>query len=239
MMGYGDMGTAGYPTFLGADKGRNIFRQYLTASVRGYTMLATPNSAVYPKWGACLEIGASTNLGLEKYISPTGYVYGYCYMPGVVPEQGLKLTAVYQQILSPKSFFGQAVVNVLPRGLQENVQLLSWISTRTPSIVKMSADYAIPVYIGDLVLGINVLAVKRLVVTPNFDCTIIGKRALWSAGADLAFDLESILTIEFPITLGITYSYNGGFNGSFNAFQNESGTEMKRHFFGPIFNVVF
>ena len=201
--------------------------------------MPTPNSAVYPKWGACLEIGASSNLGLERYISPTGYIYGYGYLPGFVSGQGVKITAIYQQKLSEKSFFGQAAINILPRGLQENAQLLSWISTRTPSIVKLSADYAIPVFIGDLVLGINVLAVKRLVVTPNFDCTFIGKRALWSAGLDLAFDLESILTIEFPISLGVSYSYNGGFNGSFNAFRNESGTEMKRHFFGPIFNVVF
>lgn len=238
-MGYGEKGAAGNPSFYGVEKGRNIFRQYLSASLRGYTLMPTPNSAVYPKWGACLEIGASSNLGLEKYISPTGYIYGYGYLPGFVSGQGVKITAIYQQKLSEKSFFGQAAINILPRGLQENAQLLSWISTRTPSIVKLSADYAIPVFIGDLVLGINVLAVKRLVVTPNFDCTFIGKRALWSAGLDLAFDLESILTIEFPISLGVSYSYNGGFNGSFNAFRNESGTEMKRHFFGPIFNVVF
>lgn len=238
-MGYGDKGAAGYPSFYGIEKGRNIPRQYLSASVRGYTMLAIPNSAVYPRWGAGLEIGASTNLGLEKLISPGGYVYGYGYLPGFTKEQGLRLTALYQQKLNKDSFFGQSVVNVLPRGLQEDVQLLSWISTRTPSIVKLTADYAIPVFIGDLVLGINVLAIKRLVVTPNFDCTFIGKRALWSAGVDLAFDLESIITIEFPISLGISYSCNGGFNGSFDAFRNESGTDMNRHFFGPIFNVVF
>ena len=238
-MKYGYGTVAGEPSFVGAEKGKNIFRQYFSASLRGYTMLATPNSAVFPKWGAGLEAGVSSNIGLNKYFSPMGYVYGYGYLPGIVPQQGLRLTALYQQKLSDRSYFGQTAVNILPRGLQDNSPLLNWLSTNEPSMVKLSADYAIPVFIGDLVLGINTLAIKRLVVTPNFDCTFVGKNVLWSAGADLVLDIESIITIEFPISLGVTYSYNGGFNGYYDTLHNESGITLGRHFVGPVFNVTF
>ena len=227
-------GVAGKPTFIGSENGRNMFRQYLSASARGYAMLATPNSAVYPRWGACLEAGIYFNLSLGEYLSPAGYVYAYGYLPGVTSEQGFRVSVLHQQKLSAKAPFGQAVVNVLPRGLQNTTSLLSTMSTKNPSMTKLSIDYAVPVFIGNLVMGINVFAVKRLVITPSFDCMFVGAKAgLWSASADVVFDLESILTIEFPVSVGVTYSFNGGFNGSFNK------ETMKRHFVGPIFNVVF
>lgn len=231
-MSYEHGGVAGYPEFIGSGEGKNIFRQYLSTSVRGYTMLATPNSAVYPKWGAGLEIGTYFNLGLGKYISPAGYAYAYGYIPGFTPSQGIKLTATHQQKLSQKSPFGQSVVNVLPRGLKDNTPLLSSMSTINPSMTMVSIDYAAPVFIGNPVLGKNVFAIKRLVLTPSFDCTFIGNKAgLWSASLDAVIDFESIVTLVFPVSLGVTYSFNGGFN---NAFNKET---MGRHFFGPVFNI--
>ena len=225
-------GIAGKPEFIGSEEGRNILRQYLSASVRGYTMLATPNSAVYPKWGAGLEIGTYLNLGLDKYISPAGYAYAYGYIPGFTPVQGIKLSVIHQQKLSSRSLFGQSIVNILPRGLKDNTPLLSSMSVRNPSMTMVSIDYAAPVFIGNPVLGKNVFAIKRLVLTPSFDCNFIGKKAgLWSASLDAVIDFESIVTLVFPVSLGVTYSFNGGFNNSFNK------ETMGRHFFGPVFNI--
>lgn len=227
-------GISGKPEFIGSIAGKNIFRQYLSTSVRGYTMLATPNSAVYPRWGAGLELGTSLNLGLGKYISPAGYAYAYGYVPGFTREQGIKLTVLHQQKISSKAPFGQALVNVLPRGLQDNSALLSSLSIKNPAMTKATVDYAVPVFIGNPVLGINIFAIKRLVLTPSFDCTFFGKKAaLWSASLDAVLDFESIVTLVFPVSLGVTYSFNGGFN---NAFNKET---MDRHFFGPIFNIAF
>ena len=227
-------GIAGEPTFIGSVDGRNIFRQYLTTSVRGYTMLSTPNSAVYPRWGAALELGTYFNLGLGKYISPAGYAYAYGYVPGFTREQGIRLTVLHQQKLSSKAPFGQAVVNALPRGLQNNTAMLSSLSIKNPAMTKVGIDYAAPVFIGNLVLGKNVFAIKRMVLTPSFDCTFLGKKAgLWSASMDIVFDFESIVTLVFPVSVGVTYSLNGGFNNMFNK------ETMKRHFVGPVFNVVF
>ena len=234
-MSYENGGIRNEPTFIGSSKGKNILRQYLSGSVRGYTMLSTPNSAVYPRWGVGVELGASGNLGLEKYISPMGYAYVYGYIPGVTREQGIKFTALHQSKLSSESIFGQAVVNVLPRGLQKQSDILSSLSVKNPHMTKFSMDYAVPIFIGNLVLGKNIFAIKRLVVTPSFDCTLLGKKAeLWSANLDLVFDFESIVTLEFPVSIGVTGSYNGGFNGSFEALKIND-----RFFVGPVFNVVF
>ena len=83
-------------------------------------------------------------------------------------------------------------------------------------------------------LGRNVFAIKRLVLTPSFDCTFFGKKAgLWSTSLDVVFDFESIVTLVFPVSVGVTYSCNGGFNNMFNS------QTMGRHYVGPIFNVVF
>ena len=234
-MSYENGGIRNEPTFIGSSKGKNILRQYLSGSVRGYTMLSTPNSAVYPRWGVGVELGASGNLGLEKYISPMGYAYVYGYIPGVTREQGIKFTALHQSKLSSESIFGQAVVNVLPRGLQKQSDILSSLSVKNHHMTKFSMDYAVPIFIGNLVLGKNIFAIKRLVVTPSFDCTLLGKKAeLWSANLDLVFDFESIVTLEFPVSIGVTGSYNGGFNGSFEALKIND-----RFFVGPVFNVVF
>jgi hypothetical protein len=232
MMSAENGGVAGYPTFVGNSEGKNILRQYLSTSVRGYTMLLTPNSAVFPRWGIGLELGSYLNLGLGKYISPAGYAYAYGYIPGFTREQGIKLTALHQQKLSSNTPFGQSVVNVLPRGLQKETALMSSLSITNPSMTKVSIDYAAPIFIGNPVLGINIFAIKRLVLTPSFDCMFFGKKAgLWSASMDVVLDFESIATLVFPVSLGITYSFNGGFNNTFN---NET---MGRHFFGPVFNI--
>ena len=55
--------TSGYnPVFISHTAGKNTFRHSLTGSLRGYTMLGTASSAVYPKWGIGAEIGASGSL---------------------------------------------------------------------------------------------------------------------------------------------------------------------------------
>ena len=234
-MSYENGGINGEPTFIGSSEGKNILRQYLSGSVRGYVMLSTPNSAVYPRWGIGLELGASGSLGLRKYISPMGYAYAYGYVPGITREQGIRLAVLHQSKLSNDSYFGQAIVNVLPRGLKKHTDILSSLAVNYPHMTKLSIDYAAPIFIGNLVLGRNVFAIKRLVLTPSFDCTLLGMQAkLWSGSLDVVFDFESILTLEFPVSVGVTGSYSGGFNGSFDELKFS-----KRFFFGPVFNVVF
>lgn len=228
------------PVFVESTGGKNTFRHYLTGSVRAYTMLGTPNSAVYPKWGIGIEAGATGSLGLQQFISPMGYLYGYGYLPGIVPQQGLKLSAMYQRKLSPKSYFGQATVTTVPRGLKNNANLMSYLSIYNDNLTNFSADYAIPIFIGDLAIGGSFLYVKRMVLTPHFDFNLVeNKPSLFSVGTSLTFSLESIVFLTWPCSVGVTYSYNGGFNGQFQKLSEDYGIELGRHFVGPVFSVSF
>lgn len=227
------------PVFLGVVEGENKLRQYLSGSIRAYSVLSTPNSAVYPKWGIGVEAGVTGSIGLSKFFSPMGYLYGYGYIPGFTPQQGLKLTMMHQRKLNKDSYFGQATVTMVPRGLKNNSTLMSYLSIQNNNLTNFSADYAIPVFIGDLGIGGSFLYVKRMVITPHFDLGLIeNKPSLFSVGTSLTFNLESIVFITWPCSVGVSYSYNGGLNGSYKELQSK-GLELQRHFVGPVFSVSF
>ena len=223
-------------TFVGYENGKKRIRQYLGGSVRGYVMRYTANSQVYPRWGIGAEIGVSGCLEGHKVFSPMGYAYSYGYVPGIMRTHGIKLTAMLQTKLSKDAPFGQQTVGFLPRGMSNIPSLGSFLSIHDRNLVKLTADYAIPIYVGDITLGGNWLAIKRLVAYPHFDYTFAGNQGLWSAGLDLTADLHAIITLEWPCSVGLTFSWNGG-----SAWQSlvDNGISMQRWFLGPIFNVSF
>ena len=223
-------------SFAGYVEGKKRIRQSLSASLRGYTMLPVANSQVYPRWGIGAEIGTRTSLESYKVFSPMGYVYGYGYVPGIMRTHGIRLSAMWQTKLRRNSPFSQQIVDVLPRGLSSNANLGSYLSIHNANLVKVTADYAVPIYIGDITIGGNWLAIKRLVVYPHFDYTFAGRfGGLWSAGLDLTADLHAIITLEWPCSVGVSFSWNGG--SAWN--QLAKGIEMSRWYVGPVFNVSF
>ena len=228
--------TGGPDSFAGIIEGKKKIMQSVTASLRGYTMLPVANSQVYPRWGIGAEVGALS--GIENYdvFSPMGYLYGYGYVPGFTRTQGFRFTAMWQRKLREDSPFSRQVVDILPRGLSGNSALGSHLSLYVRNLVKVTADYAIPIYIGDITVGGNWLAIKRLVAYPHFDYTFINRWGLWSAGLDLTADLHAIITIEVPCSFGLSFSWNGG-----SAWEKatNNGISMKKWFLGPIFNVSF
>ena len=233
----GEFSTSYNPVFKMQTNGRNTFRHSLSGSLRTYAMQSTASSAVYPKWGIGAETGVSGSLESGRYFSPMGYFYLYGYIPGILEEQGIKLTAMTQQKLDQKAVFGQPVVSILPRGLSSDASLISWLSIRNNNITKVTADYAAPVFIGDVSIGGSLFSIKRLVISPHFDYMFIGKKGLWSAGGELIMDLHSILTLEWPCSIGVTMSYNGG--SAREGIEADSGIILDRFFVGPTFNVSF
>lgn len=232
----GGLTESGRNDFCRVTGGQNTFRHSISGSVRGYTMLATPNSAIYPKWGIGVEAGGFYGLESSEYLSPMGYGYVYGYIPGIIPTHGIKLTGMAQMKLNDAPF-GQAAVNILPRGLSGNSELLNWLAVRNDMLIKATVDYAFPIYIGDLALGGNLFSIKRLIINPHFDYFHTGENALYSAGAELILDLNSILTLEVPCSFGVTYSYNGG--DGMERFAKESSITIDHHFVGPTFNITF
>ena len=70
--------------------------RYITtasASVRGYAMLPTPSSCIYPRLGVGAEIGCSFHPGLEGQMASSRYALLYGYLPGLVRTHGLRLSA--------------------------------------------------------------------------------------------------------------------------------------------------
>ena len=144
---------------------------------------------------------------------------------------------MYQRKLDTDSPFGQQVVNIMPRGFAAAAQLGSGLSSRNKDMLKLSAEYGIPVYIGDIsVLG-SMLYIKRLNLSPHFDYTFIGSQGegIWSAGCNLSLSLESLLWIEWPCSIGVNVSYNGG--PSFRQYSRDY--LVQRWHAGPTFNVTF
>ncbi len=233
----GEMKETQVPVFIDSKKGRNTFRHSLTGSVSAYVIQSTPSSAVYPRWGIGMELGANGNFESRDFLSPMGYAYLYGYAPGFMREHGIRLSAMSQIKLNDEALFGQAAVSILPRGLSSNALLTSWLSVRNSMITKISAEYAVPFFIGDIALGGSWFSIKRLVLTPHFDETFFSGKNLWSAGATLDLDLHSILTLEWPVTIGVTFSWNGG--SAFSETAANSGIKMKHYYIGPNFNVTF
>ena len=222
-------------SFVYYKEGRNVLRQYLGGSVRAYATTGIANSQVYPRWGIGGETGVSAGLEGCEVFSPVGYLYGYGYVPGIIRTQGLKLTAMWQRKLVGSSAFCQQTVDFLPRGLSSIPSLGSYLSIYNRDLFKITADYAIPIFIGDVTIGGNILAIKRLVLYPHYDHTFIGKNGLWSAGIDVTADLQAIATIEWPCSVGLSFCWNGG--SAWDSIPNE--ISMKKWFLGPVFNVSF
>ena len=230
------LGNNNMESFAGHIEGKKKIRQSISGSLRGYTMLSTANSQVYPRWGIGAEVGGLLSLDSYKVFSPMGYVYTYGYVPGIMRTHGIRLTAMMQTRLRNESPFSQQIVSILPRGLSNNSTLGSHVSLYNDRLYKITADYAIPIYIGDITIGGCWLAIKRLVAYPHFDYTFIGNEGLWSAGLDLTADLHAIATLEWPCSFGLSFSWNGG--SAWNGL-TQNGILMNKWFLGPIFNVSF
>lgn len=220
-----------YAVFKGRSAGKRMLRQTVSGSIRGYAMRPAAQSEIYPDWGIGIEAGAGMDAGLTDWLSPAGYLYCYGYIPGITSCQGLRLTATWQGQLKRNSIFATSMVNTLPRGFAGAEELRSLVSGYGQS-AKLTADYAIPIYLGDFSIG-PVFYGKRAVLTPHFDYTFFDGGGLFSAGATLQIEFGCFFWIGTPVSIGITWSYNGG--PSWNALRDR-GLSLKRNYVGPVFN---
>lgn len=223
--------------------GKNIPLQYLTGSLRFYTMRPTADSGIYPRWGFGAEAGARFSPGLNDYYYPACYLNLYGYLPGIIPQHGLSLSALYQTIVGHNRLFSNTVVETRPRGFTDTPALSSYMARYSTNSLKLSASYGIPLYFGDLSVFGSFMYIKRFVVTPHFDYTMFGtglkgiaSNGLFSAGATVSVDLSCLFWLEFPFQVGVTCSYNGG--PSFNAIQR-SGVPISHFDIGPVFSISF
>ena len=193
--------------FRGAEPPQNVFMHQLGASARGYVMLPTAKSSTYPRWGIGLEGGVSLRPQAQPHFRPVVYGYTYAYLPGIWRTQGIKVTGTIQHQLG-NALFGDISVAVLPRGFNSSAN--SYIANNYRTQWRVTADYAIPIYVGDL--SVPALGyIRNFLLTPHGDFTGLGKKDfLWSAGADLVANMGELLFLSTNINLGVSFSWLGG-----------------------------
>ena len=230
-------------SFLRFSPGENVLMQGLRGSVRGYWMLPTADSQVYPRWGFGAETGASIRPGLGKIFSPVWYGYLYGYLPGFTRTQGFRLTASTQYQIPTGAPFGENGIDIAPRGfLAADTRA---IARNSAFQVKLTADYALPIYIGDISLFSPVAYISHFLLIPHVDWLGFGmarngkgtpaKSSLLSAGADLTVELGNIAWVPYPCSVGVSASWLGG--PYFKTLAEAAENGRKPYYVGLLFSI--
>lgn len=236
--------------FVQKGRGWQFPMQSITLSARGYTMQSTATAAVYPRWGIGAEAGFHTRLapgglvttkGERPLFSPMAYAYVYGYLPGLVRQQGLRLTAKFAYDLRDDSMFTSYMLNTLPRGVAGNSDLAMHLCGGSRKSLLLTADYAIPVWSGDWNWGAFAY-VKRYIFTPNFDYMLYSRSGkdsfgkLYSVGLDFNIEFSTLFWINTPIQIGFRINYSNGDDFT----KLIGGDTARRHWnFEPLFSISF
>lgn len=189
-------------------------RHQLNMSLGAYKSLEVAKAQVFPRWGIGARVASSLspkggdNFGSEY----SAYVYGY--VPGLTFNQGLRLSAAYQrQDVNGKKYWLDNHID-LPRGYTEDFFGRNYI--------RATADYAIPIYLGDVSLG-PIAYLQQLQLIPFIDYSKVDfQRAVgggagtaptiryqwedrYSFGADVMLR-GHFLRIGFPMYIGVRYA---------------------------------
>ena len=190
------------PMFTGVIReGHNTLMQSLSLSVRGYSMLARGSSQAYPSWGIGAEIGGGLRPGMADVFSPSLYGYLYGYLPGFTQVQGLRLTMLSQLLLRGAEMFPEGRVSCAPRGFDSPVS--RYMTQISNFQIKVGADYAIPVYVGDIDL-FGLAYIRNFLLVPHADAAFFGSNFLCSGGIDITAEMPTILgLLPFDCSIGV------------------------------------
>lgn len=195
-------------------KQKYVNKHQLNYGVKYYQTLAISKSGFYPRWGFGLSLMGGSAPGTGENFGNMVYANGYFYLPGITPQQGLKLTAsIQKQNVAGKIYYLSSYAT-LPRGYRD--------MSPTENFVKATLDYALPIYLGDYNLW-SLLYFKRMTFIPFADYAIdvvpnYKQSIYWSVGTDLLFDIYPF-RFNVPVSIGVRYAYTGPQEGNRNYFQ--------------------
>ena len=232
-----------HPALVGYEPGTNRPMQSLRGSVRGYIMLPTADSQVYPRWGFGAEAGASLRPGLSKIYTPLAYAYLYGYLPGFTRTQGLRLTALAQVQLPTGAPFGENTVQIMPRGFTSAEART--VARASDGQLRLTAEYAVPIYVGDISWFSPVAYISHFLLIPHVDWTGFkvaadgkGERtahtSLMSAGADFTVELGNLAWVPYPCSIGVSASWLGG--PYFKTLAKSAEEGRKPYYVGLVFS---
>lgn len=176
-------------------------KHLLLFGLNAYALCPASKAQAFPRWGIGGSLQASQTPGGGDDFGGVigGSLYGY--LPGFQFSQGLKWSATYQWQAVAKHRYYSDNLFALPRGYKEDIYGKSYY--------KLSLDYAIPVYLGDISLGLAAY-LKRLDIIPFIDYAKVeqadGWRNITSFGSDILLRAHFI-RIGFPISVGVRYAH--------------------------------
>lgn len=180
------------------------YLQKMVAGVRYYSMLPVTKAGIFPRYGYSVSAYLSHMPFRNASFSPLLYMYAYGYLPGFAPDQGLRLSfSAQMQFAGSVGRFLQQTIASFPRGYRDRPSM---------AYAGFTADYAVPVYLGDVSLD-RYVYFKRLQLIPFFDYgyNIRNRSAssgehLFSIGADILLDCN-LFHVSWPVSLGMRYSW--------------------------------
>jgi len=208
-------GADGFPSLgnEGSESGKTVYYKSTLFSLKAYSTLATPQSCIYPKWGAGAEIGYSLRNGLDNIYSKGFYARMYGYLPGAMETHGIKLSNLLQVINSSDMYAPRGVVNCIPRGITGSSVINYWMAANYRVQDMLSIDYAMPVLPVDMHIG-QLAYIRNFEIRPFADFTIAEGEGqsgrAYSIGASLGAHLCNLAWITRDIKTGIRVSWSGG-----------------------------
>lgn len=201
-----------------------IFRNDLRIGLQYGQVIPTAKSQIFPRWGFGFKLFGGTALDCGENFGEIAYADAYLYLPGFMHTHGIKLTGTFQQQFSSGKNYRLGSYASLPRGFGS--QFLP-----TDTYFKVTADYAFPIWLGDVSLG-PVLYLQRLQVIPfcdyakDFNSFSRKSQEYLSYGCDLLVNFH-LLRFGFPFCAGVRYSRTSPLEG------------QKRDHFNILFNLSF
>lgn len=227
-------------TFSGYEQADNVFMQTLTLSLSGYLMQARPKMLAYPRLGIGLEAGYNARLSMTDIYTSNIYAFLYGYTPGLCKSHGLKLAALYQHQFSSQGIFHESYVSPRPRGFSPDIS--NYIASVSGDQLKISADYPMPIYVGDISWLSPITYITHFIVSPHADYTFLsldGKTfngGLASIGVNVLAKAAHFIWIPYQFEFGFEFDWNTG--PSFKRL-SDSGIKADKFFIGPVVRASF
>lgn len=226
--------------FGGYVPGDNALLHRLSASVRGYCMRPVAHAGVFPKFGIGGEAGFTARLGLTELFSPSTFCTVYGYLPGIMPQHGIRLHMLAQKQIGENILFSEDYTSSTPRGLSAAGPA---ITTAYPSQAKMTAEYRMAVAPVDWTWLGPIAYIRNFEVTGFCDLgayagsrvtTLSGRGTAYSAGAEICAILGNFLWVPYDTRIGVSISYNGG---SLYDGLTAAGIKTGRTYIGTTFSI--
>ena len=219
----------------------------LDLSLRGYVMRDMAPSRVYPSIGIGAEAGLRTRPGHSDSYADMAYLYAYGYLPGILQDQGLRVSASVGLKLGGGPYsYPDTPVSFLPRGFVDT-NIRSITNSCSPTRFKLTFDYAIPFLNVDWSALSPVAYIKNFQLTPFLDYsyhefdslpdlhvnrTGVRSEIMTSLGADLTVNLGNLAWLPYDTQVGVRYAYN-----SWDLIELFPAKGLDHHYFGLVFDI--